>query len=80
MRTIDLEVQGTTCGGCTGSVQREFNKLKGVSHVEVKLQPDIATVVADPARMTPAQIESVIARLGYTAKVRPVERDEKGRS
>jgi copper chaperone len=75
MQTLKFDVSGMTCGGCTGSVQRALSKLDGVSHAEVSLRPGIATVVTDPARVTPAQIESAIAGLGYPAKVRPAEHD-----
>ena len=71
MQTLKFDVTGMTCGGCTGSVQRALNKIDGVSHAEVSLRPGIATVVTDPVRVTPAQIESAITGLGYPAKVRP---------
>ncbi len=77
MQTLTLDISGMTCGGCTGSVQRALSKLDGVSHAEVSLGPGIATVVTDPARITPAQIESAITRLGYPAKARPAAHDEK---
>ena len=80
MQTLSFDVNGMTCGGCTGSVQRALSKLDGVSHVEVSLSPGVATVVADPARVTPAQIESSISQLGYPAKVRPASHSEHARS
>ncbi|MBC7602540.1 MAG: heavy-metal-associated domain-containing protein [Ramlibacter sp.] len=80
MQTLSFDVNGMTCGGCTGSVQRALGKLDGISHVEVSLSPGVATVVADPARVTPAQIESAISQLGYPAKVRPTARSEQVRS
>ncbi len=76
MQTLSFDVSGMTCGGCTGSVQRALSKLDGVSHAEVSLRPGVATVVADPARVTPAQIEAAITRLGYPAAVRPAAHDE----
>ena len=71
MQTLSFDVSGMTCGGCSGSVQRALSQIDGVSHAEVTLRPGIATVVTDPARVTPAQIESVITRLGYPAQARP---------
>ena len=71
MQTHSFDVSGMTCGGCTGSVQRALSQIEGVSHVEVTLRPGVATVVTDPARVTPAQIESAITRLGYPAHARP---------
>ncbi len=70
MQTLSFDVSGMTCGGCTGSVQRVLSKIDGVSHAEVSLRPGVATVVADPARVTSAQIEAAITQLGYPAKAR----------
>ena len=71
MQTLNFDVGGMTCGGCTGSVKRVLGKLGGVSHVEVSLALGTATVQTDPSRVTAAQIESAITSLGYEATVRP---------
>ena len=71
MQTLSFDVSGMTCGGCTGSVQRALIKIDGVSHAEVSLHPGIASVVADPERVTSDQIEAAITGLGYLAKARP---------
>ena len=76
MQTLSFDVSGMTCGGCTGSVQRTLSKLDGIGHAEVTLNPGVATVSADPSRVTPAQIESAITRLGYSAKARPAAQGE----
>ncbi len=68
MQTFKFDVLGMTCGGCTGSVQRALSGLDGVSHVEVTLRPGTATVQADPSRVTPKQIESSLAGLGFKAR------------
>ena len=70
MQTLNFDVSGMTCGGCTGSVQRALSKIDGVSHAEVTLRPGAATVRADPARVTSAQIEAAITGLGYPTKAR----------
>ena len=70
MQTLSFDVSGMTCGGCTASVQRVRIKLNGVSRAEVTLSPDTATVDVDPSRVTSAQVELVIAGLGYRAKTR----------
>ena len=77
MQTLSFDVSGMTCGGCTGSVQRALSQIDGVSHAEVSLRPGLATVVIDSDRITPAQIESAITRLGYPAKARSAAHDEK---
>ncbi len=71
MQTMHFDVHGMTCGGCTGSVQRVLSKLDGVSHVDVTLSPGMATVQADPARVTARQIEKAITELGYEAALHP---------
>ena len=71
MQTLSFDVTGMTCGGCTGSVQRTLSKIDGVSQAEVTLRPGVATVVADPDRVSSAQIEAAITGLGYPAKARP---------
>ena len=71
MQTLSFDVSGMTCGGCTGGVQRTLSKIDGVSHAEVTLHPGVASVVADPERVTSAQIEAAITGLGYEAKARP---------
>ena len=76
MQTFSFDVSGMTCGGCTGSVQRALSKIDGVSHAEVTLQPGVASVVADPERVTSVQIEAAITGLGYPAKARPAAHGE----
>lgn len=71
MQTLSFDVSGMTCGGSTGSVQRTLSKIDGVSHADVTLSPGVASVVADPERVTSAQIEAAIIGLGYLAKARP---------
>ena len=77
MQTLSFDVNGMTCGGCTGSVQRALGKLNGISHAEVTLNPGVATVVIDPTKVTPAQIESAITHLGYPAKARATAHSER---
>lgn len=71
MQTLNFDVSGMTCGGCTGSVQRTLSKIDGVSHAEVTLNPGVALVVVDPERVTSARIAAAITGLGYQAKARP---------
>ena len=77
MTTLTLDVSGMTCGGCTGSVQRALSKIDGVSQAEVTLRPGVATVMADPARVTSAQLEAAITRLGYPAKARTAAQERR---
>ena len=78
MKTLKFDIQGMTCGGCTGSVQRVLSEIDGVSHVDVSLQPGAATLDADTERVTPVQIEAVIRGLGYQANLHPDDSIERG--
>ena len=69
MQTLTFDVQGMTCGGCTGSVQRALGKIAGVGHAAVSLSPGKATVEVDPTRVTHNEIEAAISSLGYQAKL-----------
>ena len=80
MQTISFDVNGMTCGGCTASVQRALNKLDGISHAEVSLSQGVATVVIDPAKVTPTQIVSAITHLGYPTRARPAVHTDQPRS
>ncbi len=71
MQTLKFDVNGITCGGCTGSVRRALAKIDGVSQVNVSLHPGMASMEADPGPVTPNLIEAVISNLGYQAKLRP---------
>lgn len=69
MQTFKFDIYGMTCGGCAAGVHRAVSSLDGVDQVEVTLKPGIATVRADPSRVTARQIMSAISGLGHLAKV-----------
>ena len=68
MHTLTIDVDGTTCGGCTGSVQNALSAVDGLSNVHVSLHPGSATMDADGARVTPEELEAVIGRARYRSK------------
>ena len=80
MQTLNFDVLGMTCGGCTGSVQRALSKQDGISHAEVGLSQGLATAAIDPTKATSAQIVSAITHLGYPAKVNTAVQPEQPRS
>jgi copper chaperone len=71
MQTMTFDIQGMTCGGCVGGVQRTLQKIDGVGDIQVSLRPGQASLKVDPSRVSAAQIEAIIAKLGYQAKYRP---------
>jgi copper chaperone len=65
METINLKVQGMTCGGCVASVTRVLKATPGVADAVVRLDARDATVTYDPARTGPDALRSAIENAGY---------------
>jgi copper chaperone CopZ len=66
MGTLTLRVTGMTCGGCENAVKRALGRLEGVSEVTASHIEEQVGVTFDPAVVTPDQIRSKIAAIGYT--------------
>lgn len=69
-RHIAIGVTGMTCAACVGRIERVLKRVPGVSAANVNLATEIAQVDGD-GRLTPAIIESAIAKAGYGT--RPVD-------
>ena len=70
MQTMIFDISGMTDRACTAGVHRAIAKLDGVAYVDVCQPTGIVTILADVARVTPMQIETAIAGLGFSARVR----------
>ncbi|MBI2750435.1 MAG: heavy-metal-associated domain-containing protein [Burkholderiales bacterium] len=68
MNTIDLEVQGMSCGSCVNHVTQALKPLRGVSDVAVDLQAGRVHVhsTLDAGAET---LISALAAAGYPAKL-----------
>ncbi|CAG9184028.1 heavy-metal-associated domain-containing protein [Cupriavidus pinatubonensis] len=65
MDTIELKINGMTCGSCVTSVTRALQRVPGVGAVEVDLARGTARVSGD-AQATPAMLAALEAA-GYEA-------------
>ncbi len=65
MENISLNIKGMTCGGCVKSVTNVLQQITGVSHVEVSLEQNNATISFDPGKAKPAQFKSAIEDAGF---------------
>jgi len=65
--TVTVEVGGMHCDGCAMAITEAIEKLDGVKSCAVSFSEKRAEVELDPARVTPAEVASVIAGLGYHA-------------
>ena len=66
METLTLRVTGMTCGGCENAVKRALARLDGVREVTASHAGQQVGVTYDAGLVTPDQITSKIAAIGYT--------------
>ena len=64
-QTLNLTVQGMTCGNCARSVERKLAATPGVKKASVDLQSTRATVEYDPELVKPEALANAIRGLGY---------------
>jgi copper chaperone CopZ len=68
MNTINLEVQGMSCGSCVKHVTQVLQGLTGVSGVEVNLEAGLVSVNGDlPQGSNP--LTSALTSAGYPARL-----------
>ncbi len=67
METVDLKIEGMTCGGCVKSVTRVLSGVAGVASAEVSLEEGRAQVSFDPARTGVAAMKQAVERAGFKA-------------
>ena len=63
-----FRISGMHCAACVSRVEDALAGLDGVSQVAVSLEPGLARVAFDPARVGPARIAQAIRELGYTVE------------
>lgn len=65
MQAITIKIVGMTCMGCVNSVKTVMEKLPGVSHTNVSLDPSQAMIEFDPDKITIDQIKTAIINAGF---------------
>ncbi|WP_373975270.1 cation transporter [Chitinibacter sp. SCUT-21] len=68
METIEIEIEGMSCGGCTASVTRVLEAVAGVQSATVTLTPGQAHIVFDATQTSRAELETKIEEAGYDIK------------
>lgn len=61
--TVELGVEGMSCGGCVASVTGALQRVPGVKKVEVSLAQKLARV--EGAGMDPARLRQAIEDAGF---------------
>ncbi|EYR65187.1 heavy metal transporter [Actinotalea ferrariae CF5-4] len=66
-QTVDVNVQGMTCGHCVRSVQEEIGEIPGVTDVQVELvNGGTSTVtVTSTEPISPEALEAAVQEAGY---------------
>jgi Cu+-exporting ATPase len=77
-RTVDLPIEGMTCGACAARIERGLSRLDGVASASVNLAAERATVTYDPAVTGPPAFAGKVAALGYAVGRAPETADPAG--
>jgi Cu+-exporting ATPase len=72
---LELEIGGMSCASCAARVEKELNKLEGVS-ASVNYATELAAVAYDPGRVRPPDLVRTVEEAGYTAAL-PFDDDAK---
>jgi P-type Cu+ transporter len=67
-RTLQLEVRGVDCGGCSQRLKGALEVLPGVGRVQVLLAAQRVVVEVSPAGATEREIAAAITRSGFTVR------------
>jgi Cu+-exporting ATPase len=65
-----FDVQGMTCGNCSGKVQKVLTGLEGVTYALVSHERNEAIVRFAPDKVTADALKEAIRSAGYAASVR----------
>ncbi|MGL4996286.1 MAG: heavy-metal-associated domain-containing protein [Deefgea sp.] len=68
METVEIQIEGMTCGGCTASVMRVLQAVTGVQSANVTLNPGAAQIVFDANQTSRVALETTIEEAGYAIK------------
>lgn len=74
-QTVTLPVTGMTCAACQSRVQRQLNRVAGVSDASVNLLMGSATVTFDPQVSSAAALVQVVLNTGYGAELPAADDD-----
>ena len=76
-KTIEVEIHGMTCALCVDTLNRKFNKMAGVSKVEVSMKMKKIRLETESTSPTIAMIKQAILDAGFTpTKVTIVSNEE----
>lgn len=75
-KTIEVDVHGMTCALCVDTLNRKFNKMEGVTRVEVSMKIKKVRLEVDSKSPTIEVIKQTILDAGFTPTKVTVLADE----
>lgn len=69
MTTLNLTIEGMTCGGCSASVQRALQALDGVALMSISHEDGHAVVSFDDTRLSQQHILDAIEEAGFDVAI-----------
>jgi len=66
MSTVQLTVDGMTCGGCSGRLKRVMEQAEGISTADIELKTKQVVVAFDSGVIDQAAIEAIVKEAGFT--------------
>jgi copper chaperone CopZ len=63
METIELRIEGMSCGGCVASVEKALARVPGVARTAVSL--DTKTAIVEGERLDRALVVRAVEDAGY---------------
>ncbi|NLC06992.1 MAG: copper-translocating P-type ATPase [Syntrophomonadaceae bacterium] len=78
MQRVSLKVKGMSCAACSARIEKGLRRLPGVTHAQVNLALEQATVEYDPEVLPVSDLVEQIERLGFTVPTEKVELKIKG--
>ena len=73
----NFDLDGMHCASCVARIERSLKKVAGVAEANVNLATNRASVVYDPALVTPAALVSAVVKAGYGASEVTPQRSQK---
>jgi Cu2+-exporting ATPase len=68
-------VTGMTCASCASSVESMLKSQPGVQNAQVNYAGQNATVIYDPAQVSPVKLRETVKSIGYDLLIQPSETD-----
>lgn len=69
MDTLELSIEGMTCGSCVQAAKRALSRVQGAEYVDVRLQDGTATVRGEGVSAVSPAFLAALAEAGYPGRV-----------